>query len=114
MSRVRLGFLGAGWWATANHMPLLAARDEVELTAVCRLGADELRQVKERLGFRFATEDAAELVGYPGLDAVIVSSPHTLHFEHARLALQKGLHVLCEKPMCTRGGEARELVRLAD
>ena len=43
----------------------------------------------------------------------IVTSPHTLHFEHARLALERGLHVLCEKPMCTRGDHARELVRLA-
>lgn len=111
--KVRLGFLGAGWWATANHMPLLARRDDVELAAVCRLGSTELQQVKEQFGFPFATEDAAELVNHPGLDAVLVSSPHTLHFEHARLALEKGLHVLCEKPMCTRAAEARVLVRLA-
>jgi predicted dehydrogenase len=37
-----------------------------------------------------------------------------LHYEHARLALERGLHVLCEKPMCTRGQHARELVRLAE
>ena len=41
--RARLGFIGAGWWATANYIPLLSARDDVELAAVCRLGADELR-----------------------------------------------------------------------
>jgi len=111
--KARLGFLGAGWWAAANHMPLLAQRDDVELAAVCRLGQAELQQVKEKFGFAFATEDAKELVNHPGLDAVFVSSPHTLHFEHARLALEKGLHVLCEKPMCTRGEEARELVRIA-
>ena len=40
--KVRLGFLGAGWWATANHMPLLATRDDVEFVGVCRLGAGEL------------------------------------------------------------------------
>ncbi|MBI3411123.1 MAG: Gfo/Idh/MocA family oxidoreductase [Planctomycetes bacterium] len=112
--KVHLGFLGAGWWATANHMPILTARDDVELTAVCRLGRKELEQVKEKFGFRFATEDAAELVNYPDLDAVVVSSPHTLHFEHARLALERGLHVMCEKPMCTRADHARELVRLAN
>ena len=60
------------------------------------------------------TPQAEELVNYPGLDAVLVTSPHTLHYEHARLALQRGLHVLCEKPMCTRGEDARELVRLAE
>jgi predicted dehydrogenase len=112
--KARLGFIGAGWWATANHMPLLARREDVELTAVCRLGREELRQVQDKFGFHFATENAEELVNYPGLDAVIVSSPHTLHFEHARLALEHGLHVLCEKPMCTRGEHARELVRLAE
>src|SRR5213593_3040384 len=94
--KVRVGFLGAGWWATANHMPLLAQRDEVELTAVCRLGRDELKQVQERFGFRFATEEAAELVRQP-LDGVVVTSPHTLHHEHARLALEAGLHVMCDK-----------------
>src|SRR5437870_8862560 len=112
-SRARLGFLGAGWWATANHMPILAARDDVEMTAVCSLGKAELERVKERFGFRFATEDAAALLNHPRLDAVIVTSPHTLHFEHAKAALEKGLHVLCEKPMCTRADHARELVRLA-
>jgi predicted dehydrogenase len=111
--KARLGFLGAGWWATANHMPLLAKRNDVEMTAVCRLGQAELKQVQEKFGFRHATQSAAELVNIPGLDAVIVSSPHTLHHEHARLALERGLHVLCEKPMCTRGEHARELVRQA-
>jgi predicted dehydrogenase len=111
--KVRLGFLGAGWWATANHIPLLAQREDVELAAVCRLGHEELRRVRERFGFSFATESAEELVRQPGLDAVVVTSPHTLHYEHARLALEQGLHVLCDKPMCTRGEHARELVRLA-
>jgi predicted dehydrogenase len=112
--KARLGFIGAGWWATANHMPLLAKRDDVELAAVCRLGQAELRQLREKFGFPFTTESARDLVNQPGLDAVIVSSPHTLHYEHARLALERGLHVLCEKPMCTRAAHARELVRLAE
>jgi predicted dehydrogenase len=113
-TKARLGFIGAGWWATANYMPLLARRDDVELAAVCRLGRDELRRVQERFDFPFATEDAAELVRRPGLDAVVVTSPHTLHYQHARLALERGLHVMCDKPMCTRGDDARELVRLAN
>jgi predicted dehydrogenase len=111
--KARIGVIGAGWWATANYLPLLARRDDVELAAVCRLGARELGQVQERFGFPFATESAAELVNHPGLDAVLVTSPHTLHYEHSRLALERGLHVLCDKPMCTRGDHARELVRLA-
>jgi predicted dehydrogenase len=94
-------------------MPLLARRDDVELTAVCRLGRRELELVRESFGFAFATESAEDLVNHPRLDAVVVASPHTLHHHHARMALQRGLHVMVEKPMCTRADHARELVDLA-
>ncbi len=76
--KVRLGFIGAGWWATSNHMPLLAARDDVEMVAVCRLGQRELELVRDRFGFRVATEDYREVLDQP-LDGVIVASPHRLH-----------------------------------
>jgi predicted dehydrogenase len=109
----RLGFIGAGWWATANHMPLLAARPDVELRAVCRLGEAELQRVKEAFDFPYATQEYRTLLDQVELDAVIISTPHTRHYEHARAALERGLHVMCEKPMCLRAEEARELVRLA-
>jgi len=114
MKKVRLGFIGAGWWATSNHMPVLQQRVDVEFVGVCRKGVDELRAVKEQFGFAFATEDYDKLLDHCDLDAVVVSSPHTLHFEHARAALERGLHVMCEKPMCTKAAHARELVRIAN
>lgn len=113
MSRkVRVGFIGAGWWATANHMPLLASRADVEMAAVCRIGAAELERVRQHFGFTYATEDYRELLRQP-LDAVVVTSPHTLHFEHTRAALEAGCHVMVEKPMATQADEARQLAQLA-
>ena len=111
--KARIGFIGAGWWATSNHMPVLAARDDVELAGVCRLGRQELKQIQDRFGFPCATEDYRELLGQCELDGVVVASPHTLHFEHASAALDKGLHVMCEKPITTRGADARRLVETA-
>lgn len=61
------------------------------MVGVCRLGPEELARVKDHFGCRYATEDCE-------LDAVIVSLPHTRHHEHARAALEAGLHVLCQKP----------------
>lgn len=110
--KVRIGFIGAGWWATANHLPILAARDDVDLVAVCRIGRDELNRVRDRFGFRFATEDYHELLDQP-LDAVVVASPHGLHYTHARAALARGLHVMVEKPMCLRAADAWDLVAVA-
>ncbi|MXX93003.1 MAG: Gfo/Idh/MocA family oxidoreductase [Chloroflexi bacterium] len=111
---VRIGFIGAGWWATANHMPVFAGRDDVEMTAVCRLGADELQLVKETFGFVHATESYEELLEIEGLDGVVVATPHSLHYEHTMAALRRGLHVMCEKPLATTAAHARAMVEEAD
>lgn len=111
--RVRLGFIGAGWWATTNHMPLLAVRGDVDLVAVCRPGREALRTVQDEFGFEHATEDYLELLDLD-LDGVLVCSPHDLHYEHAKAALEHGLHVACEKPMTLEAHEAWELVELAE
>jgi predicted dehydrogenase len=110
----KIGLIGAGWWATANHLPVLVDRDDIELASVCRLGAGELQQVKDKFGFTHATEDYKELLDTAGLKGVVIASPHTLHYEHALAALKRGLHVLCEKPLTTKASEARELVEEAE
>lgn len=113
MSKVKIGVIGAGWWATANHIPELMKRDDVELVAVCRLGVELLEMIKTDFGFAFATEDYRELLEQD-LDGVIVSTPHYLHFEHAKAALEKGCHVMIEKPMTLDKDEAWELVDIAE
>lgn len=110
--KLRLGFIGAGWWAAEYQMPWFAAQDDVQLASVCRLGQAELAQVQQRFGFAHATEDYHELLQQP-LDAVVVASPHVMHFEHAAATLEAGLHVMVEKPMTTRADEAQTLVELA-
>ncbi|MCT9819621.1 Gfo/Idh/MocA family oxidoreductase [Microbacterium sp. W1N] len=112
MSRVRLGAIGAGWWATSNHFPLFAARDDVELVGVCGLGPD-LPGIRDRFGFGFATENADELLD-AGLDAVVISTPHDLHHPLAAAALDRGLHVLCEKPMTLDAAQAWDLAERAE
>ena len=112
MDKVRIGFIGAGWWATTNHMPILARREDVEMAGVCRLGTEMLHAVKEAFNFPYATEDYHELLAQE-LDGVVVTSPHHLHFEHARAALLSGRHVMVEKPMTLEADQAWELVRLA-
>lgn len=41
-----------------------------------------------------------EMIGIPGLDAIIIASATDLHYSQTTTALEKGLHVLCEKPVC--------------
>ncbi len=49
----------------------------------------------------------------PDVDVVYVASPHAMHLEHARLALEAGKHVLCEKPLTLNLAEAEQMVALA-
>ena len=88
-TRKKLGFIGAGWWATSNHMDVFKQRDDMEMTAVCRLGSEELQRVKDVFGFQHATEDYRELLAMDDLDAVIVTTPHTLHYEHTLASLER-------------------------
>ncbi len=112
MSKARIGFIGAGWWASSVQIPYYQSREDVDLVAVCRLGKAELELVKTTFGFSFASEDYHELLEQD-LDGVVIASPHIYHFEHAKAALDKGFHVLVEKPLSVKGADARELVALA-
>ncbi|MFC5175793.1 Gfo/Idh/MocA family protein [Nocardioides taihuensis] len=53
------------------------------------------------------------LVTDPEVEVVYVASPHAVHLEHARMALEAGKHVLCEKPLTLDLADAEEMVRLA-
>ena len=111
--KARIGVIGAGWWAVVNHIPALQRRPDCEVVAVNRLGAAELQAVKETFGIAAAYEDWRQMLDEVPMDGVVISSPHILHYEHARAALEKGCHVMVEKPLTTDANEARALVALA-
>jgi predicted dehydrogenase len=111
--KVRIGVIGAGWWATAVQLPALKADSRVEIAAVSRLGAAELEKVRIEFSASSAFLDYREMLAREKLDGVIIASPHPLHYEHARAALDHGAHVLVEKPMTTNAADARALVARA-
>jgi predicted dehydrogenase len=111
---LRVGVIGAGWWASTLHLPELKADPRVEIAAVSRLGRAELERVQLAFGVAAGYEDYQEMLAQEALDAVVIASPHTLHYRHASAALERGCHVLVEKPMTTSTLEARRLVSLAE
>ena len=111
--KARIGVIGAGWWAVVNHIPALIANNSAELAGVCRLGEEELEEVRQQFDFPYATTDYNELFENADMEGVIISSPHFMHYEHAKAALMKGLNVLVEKPFTTDADHAQELVEIA-
>lgn len=106
---VRVSVIGAGWFAAQNHIPVLARRPDVELDGVCRIGAGELERVRSHFNFKFASEDYRDILARRP-DAVVISTPHHLHYEQTCAALDAGAHVLVEKPMTLDPTHAWELV----
>jgi predicted dehydrogenase len=114
MPKLRLGVIGAGSWAVASHLPNFAKRrDDVEFVGVARKGPEMLAKIKDDWGFAVASEDYRDVID-AGMDICLVGSPHGLHYEHAKAALEAGAHVLCEKPFTVDPAHAWELVRIAD
>jgi predicted dehydrogenase len=112
---VRLGVLGAGWFASRRHLPDAQKHPKVTLTALCRRD-DEARA---RMATHFQVpEDQAyaeweKMLDSAPLDAVLIATPNNQHFLQAKAALERGLHVLLEKPMTIRSEDAYALLALA-
>lgn len=110
---VRLGVIGAGWFASRRHCPDILKHPEAELTALCRRDAGELRKMADHFKVDHCFADYRELIHSGLVDGVVICSPHHLHYEHALAALECGLHVLLEKPIAVQPAQGRGLVALA-
>jgi len=113
MKKVRIGIIGAGWWATSAHIPAVKSHRDAELVAVQSREKAKAKKIARDFGAEYACTSVEEILAVKGLDAVIVSTTPNVHYAQARAALERGLHVLIEKPMTFTAAEARELVELA-
>lgn len=111
--KVRIGVIGAGWWASDYHIPGLLAEPQVELAAVCDPHAERLAETAQAYGIAKTYADYREMLAREALDGAIIATPHATHYPIARDCLERGLHVLIEKPMTLYARDARELVEMA-
>jgi len=112
---VRVGVIGGGLIAQAEHLPYLSAlRDRFTVAAV----AEPSLTVREALGARYGIAglhaDYRGLLDPGGLDAVVICSPAGTHAEQVLAALDAGLHVFVEKPMCITVAAADAIVAARD
>src|SRR5580698_4272094 len=110
MKKVRIGIIGAGWWATTAHIPAVKSHPDAELVAVQSRDQAKAEKIARDFGAKHACTNLEEILALRELDAVIVASTPNVHHAQARAALERRLHVLVEKPMTFTAGEARELV----
>lgn len=94
MSRIRVGMIGTGGIAEWHGRQLLEL-SEVEIVAI----ADTSEKSRETFTGKFELSNVREFADYgemldqAEMDAVVICSPHTLHFKQAADVLNRGLHV---------------------
>lgn len=111
MDKIRIGVIGGGLIAQAAHLPNLRRLDDrFELTSL----ADPSPRIRETVGARFAVPRTypgwQQLLDAETLDAIAVCTPHSAHTDVILAALEQGVHVFVEKPLCVRLEDADRIV----
>jgi predicted dehydrogenase len=109
---VRLAVVGLGKMGL-SHYAMINAHPQVKVEAVCDSSSYTLDTLNKYTGVRTYT-DFNVLLREVDLDAVIIATPSSMHTGMVRAALDKNLHVFCEKPFCLDYVDSEQLATLAD
>ncbi len=106
---IGVGVIGYGYWGP-NLVRNFGEVSDARVVAVADRRPECLTRVQGRYPAVETTTDWRALVANPSVDAVVVATPVSTHFELAMAALQAGKHVLVEKPLASSSGEAMRLI----
>lgn len=95
-----------------SHAAIVGAQPEVEMVAVCDSSALVLDAFKKYSGVN-TYNDYKKMLDKESLDFVIIATPTKFHYNMTKDALNKGIHVFCEKPFSLNITQGEELVSLA-
>jgi len=107
---MKIGIVGTGRIAK-RFVPEARTVGGIEIAAVYNPHIGSVKKFAQEQEIEFFTDDFE--VFSEKVEAVYIASPHQTHYEYARKMLEKGRHVLCEKPLCLKKGEAEELYDIA-
>jgi len=116
MDKVRVGIIGTGGIAQ-GHVRRLLANPNAQITALCDIRPEAMAKTVERnpaLEGVSQFTDFREMIAAGNLDAVEICTPHTTHYEQTMESLDKGLHVLSEKPMVCTVAHAHDVLKKID
>ncbi|TDF98826.1 Gfo/Idh/MocA family protein [Paenibacillus piri] len=113
MKPLKLGMVGSG--DISNRFFEQAARlEQVAFTATCARHLENAESKARKYGIPRWYDNYITMMDTEELDAVVVTTPHSVHAEVVLAALERGLHVLNEKPMATSLEDCRRMVELAE
>jgi predicted dehydrogenase len=109
---LHVAVVGLGYWGP-NLLRNLVELPEAEVVTMCDAREERLEHWGRRYPAIGRTASYMEVLSDDRVDAVVIATPVSTHFELASRALQFGKHTFIEKPLAGSADEAKQLVRLA-
>jgi len=111
-NNLQIGVIGYGYWGP-NIVRNFFGTADCNVFKVADARKERLQVLSRIFPSITTVPDAMDIIDDPLVDAVVVATPVNTHFALAKKALEKGKHVLIEKPMTSSVAEADELIELA-
>ncbi len=99
-SVVNVGFIGAGSFITAHHLPTAYETSFINIRAIADLNPEMLAVHAEKFSPDYTTSDYKQLLDDPEIDLIVIGTRQDTHAKLIVEALDAGKWVWCEKPMC--------------
>lgn len=112
METIKVGIIGAGWIAHKMAQALAPLKD-AEVYAISSRSEQKAQEFAAEYGIPKAYGSYEAMVCDSDVDLVYVATPHSHHYQHARLAIEHGKPVLVEKAFTANAREAQELIDMA-
>lgn len=112
---LNLGVVGIGRMGQQHALNILKQVPRANLVCACSPAPADLKWAETNLTpYGVAVYPTfEEMIETPGLEAVIIASSTDLHYHHTKICLQRGIHVLCEKPISQTVEEIQDLMAVA-
>nr|WP_315427349.1 Gfo/Idh/MocA family oxidoreductase [uncultured Albidiferax sp.] len=109
---IKVALAGAGAFGT-KHLDAIALIDGVEAVSVIGRDMEKTREVAAKYGIKHVTDDLAESLALPEVDAVILCTPTQMHAAQTLQCLRAGKHVQVEIPLADTLAGAEEVAAVA-
>ncbi len=112
--KLRVGLIGLGSISFVHEAGFSELGEQCQIAAMCDIHEDEVNnRISMYAGCQGYTS-YLDLLEKAAVDLVDITVPHELHYPIAKAALQRGIHVLVEKPITVQAGQGAELIALAN
>ncbi len=108
-----ISIITAGNIAKFMATALSNMKGEIKCRAVAARDIEKAKEFAKEFNFEKAYGSYQQLVEDDETDIVYIGSPHSHHYEHIKLALNAGKHVICEKTFTVNAVQAKEVIELA-